>query len=164
MLEAQVEPTDVRAEDLALRIDGPLPQDLLAEQWLSRGEYRLHLAVLGASHVVSLHGSNRASGAEALLVREEISTTAPRGIRPLPEAYTREGYSLHTWIFQHDDFEAAAALVAQESWLVVRFPGIGPYHLTAVRAEWTKHGVRWETRHCYPGQSTIVGTRSKVRL
>ncbi|WPF65376.1 MULTISPECIES: DUF2617 family protein [unclassified Corynebacterium] len=157
MIDAQVEPADVRAEDLALRLNGPLPE-VLAQRWQRWGKYRLHLAVLGASHIVSAYTR------EGLYVREEISTTAPQGMRPLPDAWKRKGYRLDVRIDRGADFEHEAyALGIAPEWFVVRFPGVGPHHLTALRAGVTGEALWWETRHCYPGQKAIVRTRSEVR-
>lgn len=157
MINARVLPADVRAEELALRLNGPLPE-VLAHRWQRWGKYRLHLAVLGASHAVSVYTPG------GLLLREEISTTAPQGLRPLPGTWRRRGYRLSV----HAEYTAAfdreaTALATEEGWLVVRFPGAGPHHLTALRAGLAGETLWWETRHCYPGQRTIVRTRSEVR-
>lgn len=156
VMRAEVLPADVRAEDLALRINGPLPA-VLAQRWLRRGDHRLHLAVLGASHAVSLYGPG------GLVIREEISTSAPRGVRPLPSSWGNGGYRLETRLHRDADCaRQARILLAEEGWMVVRFPGAGPYHLTALRAGNRGDRWWWVTRHYYPNQGVIVATRSEV--
>lgn len=158
VLDAAIAPADVRAEDLALRLDGP-PPEALAERVVRRGEHRLHLAVLGASHAASLYGPG------GLVLREEISTSAPQGVRPLPAAWRRGGYRLEVDVARGADCAREARdLLAEEEWLVVRFPGAGEYHLTALRCGGEGHRWWWATRHYYPEQSTIVATRSEVTL
>lgn len=153
-------PADVSATALGLLLDGPLPE-LLADTVIDAGPHgHLHLAVIGGSHVVTVHG-------DGLRFREEISCTAAGARHPLPERADRPGYRLETRTERLDPAEftrrADALVDAADDWFVVRFPGPGRHHLTALHGRRLPDGWAWRTRHLYPEENTIVSTRSTYR-
>ncbi|AGG67697.1 DUF2617 family protein [Corynebacterium callunae] len=154
-------PADVRAGDLGVSWNGELPE-VLAETLIDAAPHpsTCHLAVIGASHVVTVE-------APAGRFREEISCHAPlqEDARfPLPESMSRENYVLQTKVsvLDSEDFEAAATEIATagDDWLIVSFPGAGPHHLTALSAEYSHGAWQWWSHHLYPAERTIVSTRS----
>lgn len=155
-------PADVRAAGLGVSWNGPLPH-LLADTVLTApdGGGTLHLAVIGGSHVVTVHHPDGSA-----TFREEISCTARGAVHPLPATAARPGYRLHTGTQRLDDADfrtQADALLAAGGWFTVRFPGPGPHHLTALRGARADGQWSWDTRHLYPEESTIVSTRSTYR-
>ena len=149
-------PVDVSARSLGLLIDGPLP-DVLAEHTLanSRGG-RVRLGIIGASHVASVYD------ADTLLFREEVSCNVPG---PLPPQINNPQYSFTQRIERLSDAEIAhrASLLDDDSWLVARFPGVGPHHFTAVSGRWERGAWEWRTLHCYPMEHTMVTTQSRYQ-
>lgn len=172
VLELSVAPADTRAGDLLLRLNGP-EAPLLARDVVRAGAGSLEVGIIGASHVVSVR-----DGAHKLVWREEIScrslsdapvpTPAPTCDVALPPRYECAGYCLRSRVDVAGDFVAqAGALVAdleRGGWLVGRFPGAGPFHLTALCGAATADGWSWRSVHLYPGEATIVRTESKVSL
>lgn len=152
---------DVRAAGLGVAWNGPLP-DILADLLIDApdGSSVLHLAVIGGSHVVTVE-------APTGRFREEISCTATGARHPLPARVDQPVYSLATSV---DVLEPAAFSIRAEAiaaggsdWLIVEFPGTGPHHLTALRGKWVTDHWQWWTHHLYPGELTIVSTRSTYR-
>ena len=85
---------DVSAADLGVRWNGPLPE-VLAEETVIHNSYRLHLGVIGASHVVTV---TSVSAPDQPLFREEISCTARSKGQPLPTYAELPGYRLQSAI------------------------------------------------------------------
>lgn len=161
-LLVDVVPTDVAAEQLGLRFDGPDPESL-AELRLTHprdADLSLHLAVIGASHVITVQAADET-------FREEVSCTARAAGQPLPAQLTRDGYRLRTRTLRLTDADFhrhANALLARATGpgaLVVTFPGAGPHHLTALHGAATDTGWRWRTWHLYPDDGAVVETRSR---
>lgn len=159
--QLDITPADVRAADLGVAWNGPLP-DILADVIIDApdGASSLHLAVIGGSHVVTVDSP-------AGRFREEISCTAPGAQRPLPGDVAQPGYALATTVSccEPGEFERRAGAIAAggPDWLIVEFPGTGRHHLTALRGRWSAGQWRWWTHHLYPGENTIVSTRSTYR-
>lgn len=161
-VELRCTPADVSAIALGVSWNGPLPE-ILADTIVPgpTGGGHLHLAVIGGSHVITVH---RPDGSAAF--REEISCTAQEAVHPLPTQAEHPGYRLDTRTrrWNGDDFrEQADALLADGGWFIVRFPGPGRHHLTALRGGYGNGAWCWDTRHLYPEESTIVSTRSTYR-
>lgn len=161
-VELRCNPADVSAAALGVSWNGPLPQ-ILADTVIPApaGGGHLHLAVIGGSHVVTVH---HADG--SVVFREEISCTAQEAVHPLPALTEHHGYRLDTRTrrWNGNDFrEQADALLDTAGWFIVRFPGPGRHHLTALRGAATDGAWCWDTRHLYPEESTIVSTRSTYR-
>ena len=161
-VELRCTPADVSAAALGVSWNGPLPE-ILADTVIPApaGGGHLHLAVIGGSHVVTVH---RADGTAAF--REEVSCTAQEAVHPLPTLTEHPDYRLDTRTRQlsGDDFrEQADALLSDGDWFIVRFPGPGRHHLTALRGGYENGAWCWDTRHLYPEESTIVSTRSTYR-
>ncbi|AGF73463.1 DUF2617 family protein [Corynebacterium halotolerans] len=155
-------PADVTAAALGVRWDGPLPE-ILADTVVDAGaDGSLHLAVIGGSHVVTV----RSPEGE---FREEISCTATDALHPLPEEAGRAGYRLETRTETLEPGEFSRRgdelldSAGADGWFVVRFPGPGRHHLTALQGWRVNGGWSWRTRHLYPEESTIVSTRSDYR-
>lgn len=157
-------PADVSATQLGVSWDGELPP-VLAERLVAApdGVSSLHLAVIGGSHVVTVDGP-------AGRFREEISCDAPRAAGahwPLPRETGKPGYALHTSTrtFAPAEFRTAAEEIAAGGgdWLIVAFPGVGEHHLTALKGQFEAGEWQWWTHHLYPGELTIVSTRSTYR-
>ena len=85
---------DVSAADLGVRWNGPLPE-VLDEDTVVHNSYRLHLGVIGASHVVTV---TSVSAPDQPLFREEISCTARSKGQPLPTYAELPGYRLQSAI------------------------------------------------------------------
>ncbi|MFP7366239.1 DUF2617 family protein [Corynebacterium callunae] len=154
-------PADVHAADLGVSWDGDLPE-VLAELLIDAAPHlsTCHLAVIGASHVVTVE-------APTGRFREEISCHAPQhpdARFPLPESMSKENYVLQTKvsILDSEDFAAAAEEIAEggPEWLIASFPGVGEHHLTALSAEYSHGAWQWWSHHLYPAERTIVSTRS----
>lgn len=161
-VELRCTPADVSAAALGVSWNGSLPE-ILADTVVPApvGGGHLHLAVIGGSHVVTVH---RGDGSAAF--REEISCTAQEAVHPLPARTERPGYRLDTRTRRLSGMafrEQADALLGTVDWFIVRFPGPGRHHLTALRGRYGNGGWRWDTRHLYPEESTIVSTRSTYR-
>lgn len=161
-VELRCAPADVSAAALGVSWNGPLPE-ILADTVLAApaGGGHLHLAVIGGSHVITVH---RADGSAAF--REEISCTAQEAVHPLPAQARQPGYRLstRTWRLSGVAFrEQADSLLDTGDWFTVRFPGPGRHHLTALRGTHENGCWSWDTRHLYPEESTIVSTRSTYR-
>ncbi len=161
-IDLDCQPADVAADALGVRWDGPLPE-VLADTVIDAGEQgRLHLAVIGGSHVITVDGPDGR-------FREEISCTAADALHPLPEEAGRAGYRLRTRTEALEPAEflrRGDALLENESshgWFVVRFPGPGRHHLTALRGQPEAGGWSWRTLHLYPEEATIVSTESEYR-
>ena len=156
---------DVRADQLRVRVGGPVPEPLVSAVVRAPGLPPLTLAVLGASHAV------HAGDAAAPAFVEEVSCAAPGGVAraPPPAAgfpsrvrvldeveFAQVARSLRDRAEQaatRDDGETAAMLVAG-------FPG-SPDALTAVAGEARPGGYRWRTWHLYPaagGGGEVVET------
>lgn len=164
MLTLTCTPADVRAGDLGVRWNGPLPP-VLAEMHIhdQATHSSLHLVVIGGSHVVTVH-------APSGRFREEISCNAkadPSGEWPLPVGVDKHPYRLETETRQLSatEFAQQAQDIADggAEWLIANFPGVGEHHLTALKGECTDGVWRWWTHHLYPGEHTIVSTRSDYR-
>lgn len=160
MLQLTCTPADIRAGDLGVRWNAPMPEilaDLLIDDPATQSS--LHLVVIGGSHVVTVD-------APSGRFREEISCNAGEEW-PLPEAMTKPAYRLETSTRQLNpaDFveEASAIAAAGGDWLIVSFPGVGDHHLTALRGACIDGTWHWWTHHLYPGENTIVSTRSEYR-
>ena len=141
---------DVSAADLGVRWNGPLPE-VLAEDTVIHNSYRLHLGVIGASHVVTV---TSVSAPDQPLFREEISCTARSKGQPLP------------MYAELDDaaFRSHAEHIAALDTLVVQFPGEGDFHITALGGAPTEDGLEWASYHVYPSENTIVTTWSRFNL
>ena len=154
---------DVSAQQLGLLCNGVLPENILAEQHLSHGNTRLHLGVIGASHVVSIY-----TNSTDLLFREEISCTAKQFGQSLPPAIKQENYQLTSAITQLDDHgfthKATEIINLDLAALVVRFPGHGQFHVTSLLATPTQTSWKWTSYHLYPRENTIVTTWSTFQL
>lgn len=154
---------DVSATELGVLWNAPLPQEILAERHLHHGSSHIHLGVIGASHVVSIYASP-----SELLFREEISCTARKLGQPLPTKVQQENYQLTSSIqrFASHTFTEQATQIAQDDSmaLMVRFPGHGQFHITALTATAAEHGWEWTTHHLYPTENTIVTTWSTFQL
>ncbi|QGU08332.1 hypothetical protein COCCU_12160 [Corynebacterium occultum] len=157
-------PADVSATQLGVSWNGELPA-VLAERLIDAPGHpsSLHLAVIGGSHVVTVD-------APSGQFREEISCDAPQAAGacwPLPEDVDEGGYRLltRTRAFSPDAFETAGDAIAAGGgdWLIATFPGVGRHHLTALKGEFVAGEWRWWTHHLYPGELTIVSTRSTYR-
>ena len=164
MLRLSCTPADVRAGELGVRWNGPLPP-VLAETLIRDGATHssLHLVVIGGSHVITVD-------APSGRFREEISCTAkshPEGQWPLPAGVEKHPYLLETHTRQMDatHFKQEAENIAAggADWLIVSFPGVGEHHLTALKGECSGGVWRWWTHHLYPDEYTIVSTRSEYR-
>lgn len=160
MLQLSCTPTDVRAGDLGVRWNAPMPE-ILAEMLIRdpTTQSSLHLVVIGGSHVVTVE-------APSGRFREEVSCNGSDGGQwPLPESVDRHNYRLetHTRVFSAADFalEAAAIAANGQEWLIANFPGVGEYHLTALRGQCEQGMWQWWTHHLYPDENTIVSTRSE---
>lgn len=160
--QLDIRPADVRAADLGVAWNGPLPE-VLSDTLIDAPDRSssLHLAVIGGSHVVTVTTPNSR-------FREEISCTAAEARSPLPEGVDRHGYRLRTEtaVLTPEEFALRADDIAGggADWLVVSFPGEGRHHLTALRGEYAPGQWTWWTRHLYPGEATIVSTRSTYRV
>ena len=153
---------DVSAADLGVRWNGPLPE-VLAEDTVIHNSYRLHLGVIGASHVVTV---TSVSAPDQPLFREEISCTARSKGQPLPMYAELPGYRLQSAISTLDDaaFRNQAEHIAALDTLVVQFPGEGDFHITALGGAPTEDGLEWASYHVYPSENTIVTTWSRFNL
>lgn len=163
MLQLSCTPTDVRAGDLGVRWNAPMPE-ILAETLVEdpATQSSLHLVVIGGSHVVTVDAP---SGS----FREEVSCNGSAGGQwPLPESVDKQSYHLdtRTRVLSAEDFatEAAAIATGGEEWLIANFPGVGEYHLTALRGRCEQGVWQWWTHHLYPDENTIVSTRSEYHL
>lgn len=161
-VELRCTPADVSAAALGVSWNGPLPE-ILADTIIAgpTGRGHLHLAVIGGSHVVTVH---HADGSATF--REEVSCTAREAVHPLPTRREHHGYRLDTRTrrLSRDDFrEQADALLSAVDWFIVRFPGPGRHHLTALHGRYGDGVWCWDTRHLYPEETTIVSTRSTYR-
>lgn len=157
-------PADVSAAQLGVSWNGDLPA-ILAERRITAPSHgtTLHLAVIGGSHVITVEGPRGR-------FREEISCGAPSapGARwPLPRDVDKRDYRLHTETraLTPEAFETEAANIAGggPEWLIASFPGVGRHHLTALKGEFAAGEWTWWTHHLYPGELTIVSTRSTYR-
>ncbi|MGP6174644.1 DUF2617 family protein [Corynebacterium sp. A21] len=157
-------PADVEASQLGVSWNGELPE-ILAERLIDAPNHRtsLHLAVIGGSHVVTVE----APGGR---FREEISCDAPGApgaCWPLPRDVEKLHYRLHTdtRTLTTEAFDIEAEEIAQggPEWLIASFPGVGRHHLTALKGEFAAGEWVWWTHHLYPGELTIVSTRSTYR-
>ncbi|MDO5076510.1 DUF2617 family protein [Corynebacterium sp.] len=160
IVQLDCQPADVSAHALGLRIDGPLP-DVLAHTTLRGPRGALHLGIIGASHVASVYP---AGALDTPVFREEMSCNVPG---PLPSALHHERYAFaHQVVRCTPDELAQRVEVLDQSWLVARFPGLGPHHLTGVTGWWDDGNAAWEwhTLHCYPEEHTIVTTQSRYAL
>ncbi len=158
MLHLACAPADIRAADLGVRWNAPMPE-ILAEMLIDdpATHSSLHLVVIGGSHVVTVE-------APSGRFREEISCNAREGGEwPLPGAVDKQGYRLETRTrtLSPAAFAAEAADIADGGGLIASFPGEGEYHLTALRGACVDGVWHWWTHHLYPGENTIVSTRSQ---
>lgn len=151
---------DVSAHDLGLLIDGPLPEILTARsyrtQW-RRAETSLELGIIGASHVATVRHGDRT-------FREEISCFA--GTPGSLVSQQRRRYALRADVATCPDFPDTATdlLAGLEGWLVAEFPGVGPFHITAVTGGFAAGVWEWQTHHLYPEEKIIVSTASRFEL
>lgn len=157
-------PADVSAGQLGVSWNGELPE-ILASMLIDdpTTHSTLHLAVIGGSHVVTV---NAPSGR----FREEISCDAPNAegaCWPLPPVVDKHHYRLRTWTqdFTAAEFDVRAEEIATggAEWLIASFPGVGRYHLTALKGHFDEGEWHWWTHHLYPEEYTIVSTRSSYR-
>lgn len=160
MLHLACDPADIRAGDLGVRWNAPMPK-ILAETLIHDLTTRssLHLVVIGGSHVVTVDAP---SGS----FREEISCNARDGGEwPLPGVVDKHRYRLETSTrqLQPEAFATEAAGIAAGGGLIASFPGEGEYHLTALRGACVDGVWTWWTHHLYPGEHTIVSTRSQYQ-
>ncbi|MDO4686708.1 MAG: DUF2617 family protein [Corynebacterium sp.] len=154
IVQVQCPAMDVSASALGLRIDGPLP-DVLAERTVEGPTSTLSLGVIGASHVVSI-------SADSLMFREEMSCNAPA---PLPESKCTPHYDFSSTIevLSPDQLAQRAAAIPTD-WLIARFPGTSPFHITALHGWWESQAWHWHTLHFYPEEHTVVTSRSRYEL
>ncbi|MEJ5998868.1 DUF2617 family protein [Corynebacterium sp. H130] len=157
LLTLECPTADVSAFDLGVAFDGPLPE-ILAERTITHGDSSLHLGIIGASHVATVTHPRGS-------FREEISCFAGKPGSLVSQQ--RTGYELQASIRRCADFEAEAGRVLElaedPDWLFARFPGLGPFHVTAVTGRCEEQTWVWETFHLYPEEEIIVKTVSRYR-
>ncbi|MGV0791794.1 DUF2617 family protein [Mycolicibacterium sp. XJ1819] len=160
-----VNAVDVSGAGLRLALNAEASTPLVSARLSHPDGGELVLGVLGASHVVTVTGSNE-------LFSEEVSCTA-RAASKLPERAVAPGYRLHsrTAALTPSRFGSFAARLRtrcerEPGWLGAAFPG-DDFALTVLAAEVVGAGWRWQTWHLYPessGGGTVVYTNSRWRL
>nr|WP_206037833.1 DUF2617 family protein [Rhodococcus sp. HNM0569] len=167
MRRLEIEPRDVAASALGLVLGNSTATPLVETTVADRAGRAVVLGVLGASHVVRVHGEGGGSGAPVLV--EEVSCDAlARGGEPLPRTKAAGAYRFTSQIrsVEPDAFaETAAELRARatdDAWVCGAFPGDDA--LTALTATIAADGeLRWQTWHLYPQPTggDIVTTHSR---
>jgi hypothetical protein len=156
-----VTPVDVRGSELGLALNVPAPLPLAECRLAHPGGGALVLAVLGASHVVTVEHANN-------VFSEQVSCDLDG---ELPGFRRAAGYHLESRTGRREElaFRALADRLrercdTENCWLGGTFPG-DEAAMTALTAEPDGAGWRWQTWHLYPAASggTVVHTSSRWR-
>ena len=156
-----VSPADVSGAGLGLALNAPAPRPLASYRLHHPGGGTLVLAVLGASHVITVEHAN-------CRFSEQVSCDLGG---ELPQRTDSPGYHLDSRTEMHDEptFRQLAQSLRERcaretGWLGGTFPG-DDAALTALAAEPDCAGWRWQTWHLYPAVSggAIVYTASRWR-
>jgi Protein of unknown function DUF2617 len=156
-----VSPADVSGSGLGLALNAPAPPPLASCRLRHPDGGALVLAVLGASHVVTVE---HAKGGFS----EQVSCNLGG---ELPERADAPGYHLESRTEMHDEptFRRLAQNLCERcaretGWLGGTFPG-DDAALTVLAAKPDGPGWRWQTWHLYPAApgGTVVYTASRWR-
>lgn len=155
---------DVRAADLSLAVGLP-PQDALARLAVPLPDgTTLEVRLLGASHQILLDVDGRA-WSETVSCGAAPEPGLPRtalDLGPARYEFTARVDVLPPRRFARRVGLIAARVAAERHGLVGEFPGAA-YAVTALSAQPRPDGVTWRTWHSYPGEWSIVRTRSRLR-
>ncbi|CAJ1503582.1 DUF2617 family protein [[Mycobacterium] burgundiense] len=166
--ELAVSPTDVSGAGLRLALNAPAPRPLASWRLTHPDGGALLLAVLGASHLITVEDPN--TDADPGRFSEQVSCAVRSHDDELPERAAAPGYQLESRMTTHD--ESAFRQLARElrdrcagdpEWLGGAFPG-DDAALTALTAQPDGAGWRWQTWHLYPAPGaggTVVHTASR---
>lgn len=158
-----VSPADVSGAGLRLALNALAPSPLAACRLPHPDGGELVLGVLGASHVVTIDGTD-------CHFSEEVSCTA-MAESELPDHAVAPGYQLDSRTETHDELsfrrlahDLRDRCAREPGWLGGAFPG-DDAALTALAAEPDGTGWRWQSWHLYPETAggTVVYTSSRWR-
>ncbi|WP_096286586.1 DUF2617 family protein [Mycobacterium ahvazicum] len=149
LYQLAVAPADVSGSRLRLALNAPEPPLLASHSLRHPDGGALRLAVLGASHLVTIEHA-------ATTFSEQVSCTAESDTSSLPERAEASGYALESRTNALDEamFRRLAHQLRdrcriETAWLGGTFPG-DDAALTVLYAEPDGIGWRWQTWHLYP--------------
>lgn len=164
LVQLRCTPSDVSANALRVRLNGPAPSLLAAHTVTVPGGEggdvpgaTIELGIIGSSHCIT-------ATIGGTMLREEISCTCGGAELGLyDDTAGPDGYQLVVDKRQGELDSQAAGLDAD--WFVGKFPGHGP-HLTALRAHFEvgpagQAGWAWRSLHFYPDEDVVVDTQSR---
>ncbi|MEE6139636.1 DUF2617 family protein [Mycobacterium sp. 050128] len=156
LYQLAVAPADVSGSRLRLALNAPEPPLLASHSLRHPDGGALRLAVLGASHLVTIEHA-------AATFSEQVSCTADSEAGTLPQRAEASGYALESRTTTHDEatFRQLARKLrdrcrAETAWLGGTFPG-DDAALTVLAAEPDGTGWRWQTWHLYPQRPLVSG-------
>lgn len=164
LYQLAVDPADVSGAALRLRLNAPAPVPLARHRLCHADGGALTLAVLGASHLVTVEHA-------AADFSEQVSCATDGPADTLPEHADGPGYRLESCTRTHDEPEfrrlarqLRSHCATETGWLGGTFPG-DDAALTVLAARADGIGWRWHTWHLYPAArgGTVVRTASRWR-